>query len=78
MGQQRESLLTLSLHATPTKGRTAMTTIIRPATLKELAAYKAAVAPLLGDPRAIEKLRVKMKVFMKSGTLLIKTRRNVH
>ena len=54
------------------------TTFVRPATPEETAAYRAAVAPLIGDARAVEKLRVKMQVFVKSGSLLIKARRTVN
>jgi len=39
----------------------------RPATPAEVATYKAAVAPLVGNANAVQALRVQMKLFVKSS-----------
>jgi hypothetical protein len=39
----------------------------RPATTEEVAAYKSAVAPLIGNPTAVQALRMQMKLFVKSS-----------
>lgn len=49
-------------------------TIVRPANADEVAAYKAAVAPLIGNAKAVIDLRCRMGIIFHSTGLRIKVR----